>query len=855
MNIFSERFFLILLFVSCTISALSQQSDSSGKTIIRAAGSEYLRSASYQSLWGHNYRLEWATPIPFQILNLDTIYGGLKPEKEGGGHQSKSLHLKTKDGKEYAMRSVNKSLKVVVPEIFQNTFIADIADDEISMSHPYAALTVPGMAEAARIYHTNPQYFYVPEQPALDTLNKKYANTLYLLEQRPDGNWSNADNLGNFKKFTNSDDLMEDMFKDNRRQVDQLAFVKARLFDMFLGDWDRHLEQWKWGEIDTDSSTLYVPIPVDRDQAYSKFDGLILKALLSGPAFKYFQSFDYDIPYPEGFSYERRNLDRFFTNRVLLAEWQDLAKELQQQLTDDVIEKAIRQLPPDIFAISGEDIVRKLKSRRSHLIEYATKYYLFIAKTVSIVGSKEREYFEVSSVNNNEVEVNVYDFKDGEKKRDNPFYSRKFTADETNEIRLYGLSGKDIYNIAGNARKSIRIRIIGGDNIDSISVTGHGKKVHVYDDTKNIFETHFKARLHLSSDSTVHAFNYDDFLADKKGLKPVFGYSDDERLYVGLGYSWQHHSFRESPFAFKQTIGVNYSISQKGISGAYTGIFPQAIGGWDLLLKGNYSGVKWTYFFGLGNGTPFINERPYYRMRTAEWQGSVGINRVIGLSNITLSGFYNGVRIRPDINKFITDIYLPAHPEKNNTNNFAGAFVNYNVTALDDSIVPIRGIAFNVNARYTQNLSDADKSFATFAGNVDFFIPLIPKISLAITTGGATVTKAPEFYQYPTIGGGSNLRGFVLDRFRGKTTFYNSNELRFITDLRSYLMNGKIGLVAFIDDGRVWLPDENSNKWHVGYGGGLLIAPFNFAFFDVTYGISKESTPIQIRLRKKMQFK
>jgi outer membrane translocation and assembly module TamA len=68
-------------------------------------------------------------------------------------------------------------------------------------------------------------------------------------------------------------------------------------------------------------------------------------------------------------------------------------------------------------------------------------------------------------------------------------------------------------------------------------------------------------------------------------------------------------------------------------------------------------------------------------------------------------------------------------------------------------------------------------------------------------------------------------------------------------------MNGKIGLVAFIDDGRVWLPDENSNKWHVGYGGGLLIAPFNFAFFDVTYGISKESTPIQIRLRKKMQFK
>ena len=851
MNIFYKIFFISLPFIGCTIFTSAQRPDTTGKTIIRAAGTEYLRSPFYQSLWGHNYRMEWVTPVSFPVLKLDTALGGLTPLKQGGGHQSKSLHLKTKEGKVYTMRSVNKTLKVIVPEIFQNTFIADIADDEISMSHPYAALTVPGMAEAAEIYHTYPKYFYVPEQPALDTFNEKFANTLYLFEQRPDENWSNADNLGNFNKFISSEKVRENMFKDNSHRVDQTAFVKARLFDMFLGDWDRHEEQWKWGSVEKGKSRVYVPIPVDRDQPYSKFDGLLLKAILSGPGFKYFQSFDYDIPYPEGFSYERRNLDRFFTNRVLLNEWQNLAKELQQQLTDDVIERSIKQLPPEIFAISGEEIIAKLKSRRGHLVEYATKYYLFMAKDVDIVGSKDREYFEVNSINDNETEVNVYDIKDGEK-RDTPFYSRSFLANETSEIRLYGLSGKDIYMVNGKASRAITIRIIGGDEKDSISISGSGKKVQIYDDAKNIFELHSKSRLHLSSDSTVHAFNYDAFIADKKLMRPALGFNDEDRLFVGLGYSWQHQSFRKSPFAFKQAIGVNYSISQKAFSTTYTGIFPKSIGGWNLLLKGNYDAVRWTYFFGLGNETSYLNAKKYYRLRTAEWLGSVGLNRVIGLSNVTLSGFYNSVRVLHDADKFFTKDYLPAHPESSNSNSFVGGSVNYNVMAVDDSIVPLRGITFNVNARYTQKLSDDHNAFARFAGDVEFFIPLIPSISLAITTGGATVTGTPEFYQYPILGGSDNLRGFVRDRFRGKTAFYNSNELRFITDMRSYLMNGKAGLVAFFDNGRVWMPGEKSGNWHTSYGGGILLAPFNFAFFDITYGISKESTPIQIRFRKKL---
>src|SRR5207253_7904216 len=97
--------------------------------------------------------------------------------------------IKTPAGKEYALRSVDKRLGKVLPEILHKTFAEDIVNDEVSMSHPYGAASVAIMAQSADIYHTLPQYVYLPEQPRLDTFNNDFGNNLYLFEQRLSGNW------------------------------------------------------------------------------------------------------------------------------------------------------------------------------------------------------------------------------------------------------------------------------------------------------------------------------------------------------------------------------------------------------------------------------------------------------------------------------------------------------------------------------------------------------------------------------------------------------------------------------------------------------------------------------------------
>ena len=93
---------------------------------------------------------------------------------------------------------------------------------------------------------------FIPEQPALDSFNKDFGNQLYMLEQRPDENWETAANFGNSKNIIGTEKMMEELIEDNDHSVDQLAYVRARLFDFFIGDWGRHEDQWRWASFQKD---------------------------------------------------------------------------------------------------------------------------------------------------------------------------------------------------------------------------------------------------------------------------------------------------------------------------------------------------------------------------------------------------------------------------------------------------------------------------------------------------------------------------------------------------------------------------------------------------------------------------
>jgi hypothetical protein len=794
-------------------AALEDTTSAAFKTV--TASTAYERSNFHQWLWGRNRRAEWATPIQVPVLWLDTACGGLTPYQQGGGNETRSLRLKSANGKEYSLRSINKSRTDVIPKGMENTFVEDIVRDGVSMAHPYGVTALPVMMDAAGIYHPNGIIVYVPEQAALDSFNDKFKNDLYLLEQRPDGDWSEAANLGNFKKFESTADVIEKMLKSNKNIADQRAFVKARLFDMLVSDWDRHEDNWRWGESESGDKTTYTPVARDRDQVFYARDGILLNFMIKAAKLTYMQDFDHTIKDVPALNWEMRHIDRFFTNALALDDWLLAAKDLQRSLTDTVIAQSLRQLPAPVFEVSGKELIEKLKSRRDKLHEYAADYYRFLATEVVIPGSNEREYFDVKRLDAGKTEVAVFRISEKGETEAEPYYRRTFIPGETKEIRIFGKDGHDEYNVKEGSKKI---------------------KVNVFD--------------------TTPAYKYKWYEYNYKGFGPDISYNNNDRLYVGIKYKSTNNRWNKSPFASRYEAGVRYSISQNALSAYGKALYPELIGKWDFSLEAEYDAIRWTNFYGMGNESKMLTkEFEFHRLRSKEWLATLGFTRRFGNNRISLAGFYQEVQNKNDTDRYVAKVYHFVNPDVYALNRYAGLQVAYAYRSLNDSIVPVKGIDFRTSGTFSNNIYQKE-FFQKYEADLRAFLPLTKHISFALRAGGATVVNdnvlnSAQLYQHAIIGGGRSLRGYRRERFWGQTAYYNQNELRFITDFRSKIMSGKIGVFGFFDNGRVWMPGENSNKTHVGYGPGLLLAPFNKISATITYSMSEELKTIQVRIDSK----
>ncbi|NOT51577.1 MAG: hypothetical protein HOP10_09895 [Chitinophagaceae bacterium] len=842
---------LILFFILPVVIVNAQTpADTLRYKTIAANPSLQQRTGSWQKAWGTNRRVEWGTPVTVPVLWLDTVYGGLKPyQAGGGGNETKSFRLKTKEGKEYSLRSVNKSREEVIEDRFRGSFVEDIINDQLSSSYPYGAFPISIMMDKAGIYHPTPVLVYLPKQPALDTFNSKYGDDLYMLEQRPDGDWSDADNLGNFKKFSSTEKVIAELLEDNDADADQYAFIKARLFDMLIGDWDRHEDNFRWGKRTVNDKTLYTPVPRDRDQAFYTHNGKLIDKMLPLAGFSYMQHFDHQMGNVKSFNNPERYFDRFFSNEMDMDNWVNAATDLQRSLTDDVITRSVQQLPPEIFAVSGNELIEKLISRRGQLDSIAKSYYLLIAKEVDIAGTEKREHFHIKRDGSGETVVSVYKISKKGKKDEQPFYHRKFKPEHTTEVRIHGIGGEDVYDITGNS--PITIRIIGGPGKDSMVQSG--SRVYVYDNGDNIFQTS-SARKHLSNDSAIHAYKYKNFEYDSKGFSPAVGYEHEDRIYVGLNWSGKKYKWRREPFASRHNFDIKYSIVQHNINTSYGFVYPRIIGKWDIFFKAKYDGAVWRNFPGPGNETIW-NELfdNYYQVRSHELTAATGIRRQLGKNEIELSVLYHLQENKSDGGRYATTVFSPSDLKLFDKNNYGGLRWKYNFVTVNDDVVPTKGFSLAASGSYLKNFS-RDQFFQNYSAKLQTWLPLSKKFSLCIRAGGETIVGPADvlnnalFIQHAVIGGPENFRGYRRERFWGKTSFYNNNELHFITNMRTHLLNAKIGLIAFVDDGRVWMPGESSDTWHSSYGGGLLLAPFHFTCFTLTYGISNEMKIFQFKM-------
>lgn len=810
---------------------------------ITVMANEKLKGSGISKLLvGNNYRKEWVQPVTVPILDLGKELGGLKPIRKGGGKQTKSLRLQDVNGKEWALRSIEKFPEAAIPPDLRLTIARDVVEQGVSASYPYASLSIEPMARATGLPPIRRKLFYVPDDPRLERFRADFSNTLAVLEE--------LEPL-NVKKTDNTEELIMKLAKDNDDHVDQRSVLKARLLDNFIMDFDRHEGQWRWATRDTGKGKIYYPISRDHDQAFFISQGIIPRFAAKPWFVPEIQGFKPRARNIKTFNKPARNFDRFFLTELNEQDWQQHIDTFLNAMTDEVIEKSLRMQPREVQAHNMKAIVNKLKRRRDYFREDMLEYYRFISKVVSVVGSDQKEQFLISKNEDGSIHVLVNKItKEGN--LSSKIYDRVFDPEVTSEIRIYGLGDEDKYLVEGG-QSPIKVRIIGGPGNDAFINNGTGGKVLVYDAIyeENKISGNKGLRNKISNDPDVNRYDRLNYKYNFLNPGVSIGYNIDDGIFLGGQLEKTRHGFRKEPYHRRQYIYGVRAFNTGAIRFRYEGDWIKAIGNHDIVARADIRApVNVTNFFGLGNETVFDKNKPdrerYYRARYDFVDFSLLLRRQLqSWMRVNYGVGYQYFRVEEDQNrgKFVSQspqldpatLYKPKM--------FAAGHFKLDINSRNNRVIPTRGFLMDLNVRPMMGLNNLSHNLLRTDVDMRVYASLfsLPRMVLASRFGWGKNYGKFEFPQAYYLGGPENLRGYRRDRFAGRTRMYNNTELRFkVADFSTYLFPGSLGILVFNDVGRVWMDGEKSRDWHVGNGFGIWVAPIRRFVIAAHYTRSKE---------------
>ncbi|OYQ37339.1 metallophosphoesterase [Flavobacterium cyanobacteriorum] len=799
------------------------------------------RSTLHNVLLGKHYRRYYTMPIKAKTVLLDTLYGGLKPLKAGGGHQTLSLRLADSTGKEYAMRGLRKSatkfLQAVafkdryMGDAFENTFAEDFLMDFYTTAHPYIPYTTAKLAGSAGLYHSNPKLYYVPKQNALGIFNEEYGNELYVIDEHAGREQKNLKSFGNPDDIEDTKDVLKNLAKDPKYRIDEQMYIRARLFDMLIGDWDRHGDQWKWAEFKNDGKVIYRPIPKDHDQSFVKYDGALLWVLLNIPALRQMQTYKDEIRNVKWLNKVAYPMDLAMIVKAEEKDWTEQANYIKQNLTDEAIDNAFADLPDEVKDGTIEQLKASLRSRRDKLDKYALEYRDTLLRTVVVAGTDKKEKFMITRMPGGETRVQMYSLKN---ENAGLLLDKTYSSTKTKELWIYGLDDDDIFEVKGQpGKRPIYLRLLGGQNHDTYTIE-NGKKVKLYDfkSKANTYTTDTRTSLVLTDDYETNMYDYKKPQYNVAAAYPYVGFNPDDGVKLGGILNYTVNNFNRRPYSQKHSVKANYYFATYGWELIYRGTFMNIASKWNFAVDATYTSPNFSInYFGQGNETPNFDDglgMNYNRVKLQVFRVAPSIfteSRNGSLAELQAS--FETIEIDGTSGRFINQPgavrdYLFEHRQ------FGGINARYSFENYDNPALPALGMGFNFTGGWTASLDEMNNNFLHTTAGIRVVHKITPDDKLVINTllrGRFIFNNNYEFYQGATLGGDNDLRGYRRERFTGRHSFFQSTDLRYtIGTWKSSFIPLKYGLYGGYDYGRVWVSDDTSQKWHQSIGGGAFLS-------------------------------
>ncbi|MEO8199551.1 MAG: hypothetical protein ABI679_03420 [Gemmatimonadota bacterium] len=427
---------------------------SQAESVVVAAGAQYRAGPIQRFLMGGRYRDLWTQPITVPILDLESVEGGLRASREGGGMQTRTLHLVSREGHGFVFRSVDKELTRLAPPGLAHSLIVGLLQDQASASHPASVLMAAPLQAAAGLPHTHPRLVVLPDDSLLGAFRSRYAGMLGVFQESP-GEIPISQPRQESLPVRSTVEILPLIEASPFERIDAHAFLTARLLDLFLNDWDRHEGQWRWAGRSEDRDTIWEPIPVDRDQAFAWYDGVLIRIVRM--KIRKLIPFGAE-PDLASLTLNSVRLDGRLLGELTKRDWDSTASWLTAQLTDSVIDYAVRQSPEAYWKISGESLARTLRQRRDRIGSVAGRFYSMLAARAEVHGTNGAEEVDVRVLSPETVSVQVHSLLPGGSRRLQ--FMRVYRAQETRSIAIHLHGGRDRVMAPGNDRSSIAITLV-----------------------------------------------------------------------------------------------------------------------------------------------------------------------------------------------------------------------------------------------------------------------------------------------------------------------------------------------------------------------------------------------------------
>lgn len=798
-----------------------------------ALGPEY-EASGFRRFWlGSGYRDLWTTPVTVPVLDLGTYAGGLTPVREVGGRQTASLALVGADGRSYTFRSFRKEPERVLPEEWRQSWVAWLVREHTSHIHPGAALLLPPLAEAAGLLHTEPRLFVMPDDPALGTFRERFANAPGTLEEYP----RSAPGVPSFhdaSEIIPTRELWDRWLRGPEERPDSRSFLRARVLDLYVENWDRHRGQWRWFR--NDPNGPWQPLPEDLDMAFTRSDGLVVA--LARPRQPKLVSFDNDFGSRlEGSTINGSEVDRWILTDLDREAFEMVARETKAQFTDEVIADAVRRLPAEWQAQSTE-LASALRVRRERLVEHVMHYYRDLAKDVDIHATDRDERVSVRHLEGGSLEVGVA------LAGSEPYYRRRFLSSETDEVRIYLHGGNDRVERIGPAGGPILVRVITGEGEDVVDDSRSGG-TDVWPGSGTVTVLASRGTQSHGSWENPEPEDSAPWLEPRnwgRWTEPHAEVMYGSELGFGaeVGIIRSNWGFRSVPVATRHHVTAGWATGVSSGRLSYQGTFrrpaSRAALGIDLLA----SGIERVNFFGFGNETTVPDQRDDYRTDeeffqaypSLRWEASrrlqihagpsfraswspTDLDNVLNATKPYGSGQFAETGVRAGLDFDSRGWVVPAlFPSKD-----AGAGRSFRTRA-------------RVEGFYSPPALDVESSFGGIEGEAAAYLGRLEgRGQLAARVGSRHVWGDYPWFEAAFLGGRSDLRGYSRNRFAGDTSLHGGLEARgWLFTLKWLPVPSRFGVLGLADAGRVWLTEEDSDKWRSSWGIGGMLQPIATRF-------------------------